>query len=128
MAERLTETFVKALQPPPRGSRLIWDSQLTGFALRVFAPSKAYPGGARTFLLSYWLNGTERRLRIGSWPDWSLTAARAEAREIWQRVDCGEDPATNRRERQEASTMLDLAERYKREPLPRKSEQSQHDD
>jgi integrase len=78
--------------------------------------------------LSYWLNGTERRLRIGSWPDWSVTAARAEAREIRQRIDRGEDPASQRRERREAPTMADLAERYKAEHLARKSQQSQHDD
>jgi integrase len=128
MAERLTEGFVKALKPPPRGSRLIGDSQLTGFAVRVFAPTKAHPEGARTFLLSYWLNGTERRYRIGSWPDWSVIAARAEAKEVRQRIDRGEDPANQRRERREAPTMLELAERYKAEHLPRKSKQSQHDD
>ena len=99
MAEKLTEGVIKALKPPRRGSVLIWDSEVTGFALRVFAPTKAHPGGARTFLLSYWLNGTEHRYRIGSWPDWSVAAARAEAKEIRQRVDRGEDPASDRRER-----------------------------
>jgi integrase len=128
MTERLTETFIKALKPPARGSRLIWDSELTGFALRVFAPSNSYPRGARSFLLSYWLKGMERRLRIGAWPDWSVMAARVEAREIRQRIDRGEDPASDKRERREAPTMADLAERYKREHLPRKSAQSQHDD
>jgi integrase len=128
MAERLTEGIIKALKSPPRGSRLIGDSELTGFAVRVFAPSKAHPEGARTFLLSYWLNGTERRFRIGSWPDWSVLAARGEARAIRQRVDRGEDPAEQRRERREAPTMFELADRYRREHLPRKSKQSQHDD
>ncbi len=128
MAEKLTEGIIKALVPPARGSRLIWDSEITGFALRTFAPTKAHPGGARTFVLSYWIDGSERRYRIGSWPDWSVMAARAEAREIRQRVDRGEDPASERRERREAPTMADLAERYRAEHLPRKSEQSQHDD
>ena len=128
MAEKLTEGVIKALKPPRRGSALIWDSEVTGFALRVFAPTKAHPGGARTFLLSYWLNGTEHRYRIGSWPVWSVAAARAEAKEIRQRVDRGEDPASDRRERREAPTLAELAERYRREHLPRKSEQSQHDD
>jgi integrase len=36
--------------------------------------------------------------------------------------------ASQRRERREAPTMADLAERYKAEHLPRKSKQSQHDD
>jgi integrase len=128
MAERLTETFLKALIRPERGSRLIWDTELTGFAVRLFAPTRAHPTGARTFLLSYWLNGAERRFRIGSWPDWSVSAARDEAKGIRRRIDRGEDPASQRRERREAPTMTDLAERYKAEHLPRKSKQSQHDD
>jgi hypothetical protein len=82
MAQKLTESLIRALKPPRRGSLLVWDSELTGFLMRVFAPTKANPQGARTFLLSYWLNGTERRFRIGSWPDWSVTAARAEAKEL----------------------------------------------
>jgi integrase len=128
MAEKLTETLVKHFTPPKRGERFIYDSELTGFVLRVFAPTKANPKGARTFLLCYWLNGSERRFRIGAWPDWSVMAARAEARAIRQQVDRGEDPAGERRERREAPTMVELAERYRREHLPRKSEQSQHDD
>src|SRR5262249_4341384 len=127
MAERLTERAIKALKAPKRGERFIWDSELTGFAIKIFAPTKAHPKGARTFVLSYWINGTERRFRIGSWPDWSVTAARAEAKEIRQQVDRGGDPANKRRELREAPTMADLAERYRREHLPRKSEQSQHD-
>jgi integrase len=128
VSDRLTETFIKALQPPARGSRLIWDTELTGFALRLFAPSTSCPAGARTFVLSYWRNGTERRYRIGSWPDWSVTAARAEARELRQRVDRGEDPAGDRSARRDAPTLLDLAERYRSEHLPRKARRSQHDD
>jgi integrase len=128
MSEKLTEGLIRARKPPRRGSSLVWDNEVTGFALRVFAPSKAHPEGARTFLLSYWINGGERRFRIGSWPDWSVTAARAEAKAVRQRIDRGEDPANDRRERREAPTMLDLAERYKAEHLPRKSKQSQHDD
>jgi integrase len=128
MAEKLTESLIKALEPPARGSRLIGDTELTGFTVRLFAPSKAHPEGARTFLLSYWVEGSERRFRIGSWPDWSVVAARTEAKAIRQRVDRGEDPANERRERREAPTMAELAERYRREHLPRKSRQSQHDD
>src|SRR5947207_1605422 len=113
MAQKLTESLIKTLKPPRRGSLLFWDSELTGFLMRVFAPTKANPQGARTFLLSYWLNGTERRFRIGSWPDWSIMAARVEAKELRQRVDRGEDPASDKRQRREAATMADLAERYK---------------
>ena len=100
MPERFTETFIKGLQPPEKGARWEWDSELTGFLIRIFAPTRSHPEGARTFYLSYWLKG-EKRYRIGSWPDWSVTAARAEAKAIRQRVDRGEDPATVRRELRE---------------------------
>jgi Arm domain-containing DNA-binding protein len=113
MAEKLTQRVIKALKPPRRGSRLIWDTELTGFVLRLYAPTKTHPAGARTFLLSYWRNDTERRFRIGSWPNWSVRAARAEARELRQRVDRGEDPASDKRARR---------------GTPTKSQQSQHND
>ena len=35
--------------------------------MRIFAPTKAHPNGARTFVLYYWINGTERRF-----PHWLL--------------------------------------------------------
>jgi integrase len=124
---RFTETFVKGLRPPAKGARWEWDSELKGFLIRIFAPTKTHPKGTRTFYLSYWLK-SEKRYRIGSWPDWSVTAARAEAKAIRQRVDRGEDPATVRRELRDAPTMQDLWERYRTEHLPRKAPKSQHDD
>ena len=61
MTERLTETFIRALKPPARGSRQIWDAELTGFTINIFVSTRAHPQGARTYVLSYWLNGTEIR-------------------------------------------------------------------
>jgi len=97
MSARLTETLLKGLTPPARGERFVYDADVTGFAVKLYAPTKANPQGARTFVLTYRRNGTERRYRIGSWPDWSVTAARDEAKDIRRRVDRGEDPATERR-------------------------------
>jgi integrase len=127
MPERFTETFIKGLQPPEKGARWEWDSELTGFLIRIFAPTRSHPEGARTFYLSYWLKG-EKRYRIGSWPDWSVTAARDEAKAIRKRVDRGEDPATVRRELRDAPAMQDLWERYQTEHLPRKAAKSQRED
>ena len=80
MAERLTEGFVKTLKPPARGSRLIWDSELTGFALRVFAPARRIRPAPGPSCCPIGSTARERRFRIGSWPDWSATAARDEAK------------------------------------------------
>jgi integrase len=128
MSERLTEALVKSIEAPQRGERFIWDTELAGFAIKVFAPTKAHPGGARTFVLFYRIDGAERRYRIGSWPTWSVTAARAEAKDIRRRVDRGEDPADDRRQRRYAPTMKDLVERYELEHLPRKAAQTRRDD
>jgi hypothetical protein len=128
MAEKLTETLIKGLTPPARGELYTYDTEVTGFALKLFAPTKANPKGARTFVLAYRRNGGLRRFRIGAWPEWSVTAARAEAKEVRQRVDRGEDPAHERRERREAPTMADLVDRYELEHLARKPEQTRHDD
>jgi len=128
VAEKLTETLLKGLTPPARGERYVYDAELTGFAVKLFAATKANPKGARTFVLAYRRNGSLRRFRIGAWPEWSVTAARAEAKEIRQRVDRGEDPANERRERREAPTMADLVDRYELEHLARKPERTHHDD
>ena len=128
MPQKLTETLLKGLNPPERGERFIYDCELTGFAVKIFAPTRSNPKGARTFVLAYRHDGAERRYRIGSWPEWSVAAARDEAKEVRQRVDCGEDPVSQRRERRDAPSMVDLVERYKREHLPRKAKHSQRDD
>jgi integrase len=121
MAERLTETLVKGLTPPAKGSRRVYDSEVTGFLLRLFAPTKSCPDGGRTFALAYWIDGRERLYRIGSSPDWSVTAARGEAKLVRQRVDQGQDPAGDRRERRDAPTIQDLINRYIAEHLPTKT-------
>ena len=51
MPERFTETFIKGLKPPTKGARWEWDSELTGFLVRIFAPAK--PICAR-FLAMHW--------------------------------------------------------------------------
>jgi integrase len=110
------------------GAISLWDDEITGFGLRVFAPTRRSPAGARSFFMNYRLNGVERRHTIGSFPDWSAKAARNEAKDLRKRIDRGEDPASERREAREAPTVKDLAERYKATHLPRKAAQSQKND
>ena len=83
MAKRLTDKLVKALTPPPTGNRITYDDEVTGFGLRVTA------AGAKAFVLNYHLAGRERRYTIGSYPAWSVTAAREEAKELRRRIDRG---------------------------------------
>jgi hypothetical protein len=80
--------------------------------VRVFAPTTRRPAGAKSFFVNYRVDGREKRLTIGSFPEWSVEAARAEAKGLRRRIDRGEDPAKERKDRREAPTVRDLAERY----------------
>jgi integrase len=128
MPIKLDERAVRTAKAPAKGATTIWDSEIRGFGLRVFAPTRRNPEGARSFFINYRSAGVERRLTIGDFPVWSALAARNEAKALRKRIDQGEDPARERREAREAPTVQDLAERYRREHLPRKAHSSQKAD
>jgi integrase len=112
MATKLTAAVVKSANSPG----LLWDDGgVRGFALRV------YPSGAKSFLMSYRVNGRERRHTIGNFPTWTLEAARLEAKALRRRIDQGHDPVGEKRERREAPTVRDLIDRYIAEHLPTKT-------
>src|SRR5579863_494366 len=121
MALKLTDTWLKKQAPPAAGDETHWDSEITGFGVRIFAPSSRRPSGAKSFFVNYRIDGREKRLTIGSFPDWSVEAARAEAKELRRRIDRGEDPAKDRKDRREAPTVRDLADRYRTEHLSKKA-------
>ncbi len=128
MPIKLDERTVKDTPAPSKGAVSIWDSELKGFGLRVFAPTPRHPKGARSFFINYRIAGVERRHTIGDFPRWSALAARKKAKELREQIDDGEDPARERREAREAPTVKDLAERYRLDYLPRKAKQSQAND
>jgi integrase len=115
---KLTHDIVKNAQAPATGSVTLWDGEDTGFGIRIFAATARYPQGFRSFFLNYRMNGRERRIKIGSYPDWSVSAARDEAKELRKRVNRGEDPAADKTERREAPTVEDLVQRYIDDHLP----------
>src|SRR5258707_4550087 len=94
---------------------LTWDDRVRGFGLRV------HPGGSKSFFLNYRVDGREHRKAIGRWPEWSVDAARAEAKELRKRIDRGDNPAVGKSERRDAPTIQDLVDRYIAEHLPTKS-------
>jgi len=122
MAERITDKFVKELALPASGNKLHYDDEIKGFAVRVTA------AGARAFVLNYYVDGRERRITIGRYPDWTVAAARAKAKELRRDVDGGDDPLGERIERREARTVKDLWEAYRDKHLPTKRERSRADD
>jgi integrase len=122
MGEKLTDTLVRRLAPPEQGNRLHYDDAVKGFACRVTA------AGARSFVVNYRVDGRERRITIGSFPDWSVAAAREQAKSLKRHVDLGQDPMATRDQARGAPTVRDLAERYKAEHGPRKRPRSLAED
>lgn len=106
MAVKLSDKAVREAEPPVKGQRLIFDTDIRGFALRITK------GGAKSFVVDYRMEGRQWRYTIGRYGTWSLQAARDEAKDIRRRIDRGENPAEVRSEHRSAPTVLDLARRY----------------
>jgi integrase len=125
MPDKLTVDRIDREPAPARGAKTLWDSGdddcVKGFGIRIFAPTKRHPNGARSFFLNYHFDGSERRFTIGNYPTWTVKAARAEAKEKRRQVDLGHDLAAEKRERRDAPTVQDLIDRYVADHLPTKT-------
>jgi integrase len=113
---RLTDALIKRLPAPDRGNRITYDDVVKGFGIRVTE------AGGRAFILNYRrkADGRERRVTIGSFPDWSTTAAREEAKRLKREVDGGADPIGEHQAERAAATVADLCARFIEDYLPRK--------
>jgi hypothetical protein len=58
--------------------------------VRWFAPTKRHSKGGLSLFVNYRIDGRAKRFTIGSYPDWSAKAARAEAEELGRHIDRGE--------------------------------------
>jgi integrase len=111
---------IKALAPPERGSRIVYDHKpgdnpakvVRGFGARITA------AGAIAFVLTYRIDGIERRMTIGAFPTWSVVQAREEARRLRREIDKGADPLEERTLKRLAPTVRDLWKRFDEEILP----------
>ncbi|WP_436637632.1 tyrosine-type recombinase/integrase [Microbaculum sp. FT89] len=122
MAQRITESLVRALPGPTTGNTITYDTDVKGFGIRVTA------AGAKAFVLNYRVGGRERRLTIGSYPDWSAAAARDEAKKLKREIDRGEDPMAQRQEDRAALTVAELCHLYIDKRVSKKRPKTQRDD
>ena len=107
---------------PASGNRVTYDAEIPGFGVRVTA------AGSKAFeFVNYRSGGRERRLTIGSYPAWTLVAAREEAKQLRRRIDRGEDPMGKRHEERAAPTLNDLADRFEAEHLAKRREATGRD-
>jgi integrase len=110
---KLNEKALRDAELRPGVSYQIFDTEVIGFAVRVQS------SGARTFTIDYRLAGRQRRMNIGRWPDWSVTAARERAKELRRAIDEGRDPLAVREDFREAPRVKDMIDRYIAEHLPK---------
>ena len=122
MTQKLTDRAVKALPLPGTGNKIAYDRDVRGFGVRVTA------AGAKAFVVNYRVNGRERRYTIGAYPDWSVAAAREEAKRLKRQVSLGFDPMGDRHVERATPTVTDIAERYMAEHAIRKVPRAQMDD
>ncbi|MFC5396012.1 tyrosine-type recombinase/integrase [Bosea vestrisii] len=84
----------------------IWDDELPGFGLRVFA------SGKRSYLIQYRSAGRTRRYTIGLHGIWTPETARQEAKVQLGRVAGGDNPAEERQLDHKAVTVKELCALY----------------
>lgn len=90
VAKRLTDAAVRAFKPKAERYTV---AEGAGFGLMV------YPNGAKSWLLRYTAaDGRRRPMVLGSYPDMSLTDARAAAAAARAQLTAGADPLDHRRE------------------------------
>ncbi|SCA55898.1 Phage integrase [Candidatus Terasakiella magnetica] len=120
--QKITDKFVKNLKAPATGNVVTYDTDISGFGIRITHT------GHRAFVLTYRFNGPQKRLTIGQYPTWSVSAAREEAKYLKREIAKGFDPLADKIEKREAPTVNDLWEKYQEEHLPTKAERAAKDD
>jgi integrase len=112
MAIRITDKIVKSLEAPAKGSVIIWDTDISGFGVRISAE------GTIAFALNYRnANGRERRYTIGRYGTHTVASAREAAKQLKRDVKGGADPVGAGRDQRNAPTVRDMAKAFKKSYL-----------
>ena len=108
----LTERIVRDAKPGPRPI-ILWDQTVVGLGCKV------YPGGRKSYVLSYRLAGKKRLAVLGRCSEISLRAAREKAgRELVRIRDGDGNPLERRRLAREAPTVANALDRFFNETAP----------
>jgi integrase len=122
MNRRIVQQAIRQLLTQESGNRIVWDSELRGFGVRITA------AGVVSFILDYRIHGRQRRYTIGQHPEFTATAARIEALKLRVRIQGGHDPMEERNQSRGEPTLAALATAYMEDALGRKRPSSLYDD
>lgn len=104
LTKRVVDGLVSAGE---KTGSLFWDTELKGFAVRVL------PSGRKTFVIKFRTpSGRQRWLKLGTYGPLTVERAREMAKVELAKVVEGQDPASDRDERREASTVSQLCDLY----------------
>lgn len=107
--EKLTKSLIDSLTTPAPevGEVVYWDTEITGFGLRL------YSSGKKVFVYRRRVNGRQESATIGDYGVWTPDMARKEAREIAVKYDKGVSVNTEKRAaRARGATLDDLFTDY----------------
>ena len=108
----LTQRTVRDAKPGQKAI-ILWDKTLAGFGCKVF------PGGRKSYVLSYRIGGRKRLATLARCSEISLRAAREKAGAELVRIRDGEtDPLERRRLARDAPTVADALNRFFDETAP----------
>jgi integrase len=99
----------------PNARCVVWDAKVPGFGLRI------YPGGKKTFIISYRAAGRKRQMTLGAYGVLTVDQARARARVLLTQVLTSDsDPLAERERERQGETMADLCAAYLARHAPTK--------
>jgi len=109
---KLTKRLVESTAPDPDRDRVVWDSELAGFGLRV------RPSGRRTYVIQFRNSfGRSRRMTLGTHGVLTPDDARKEAVQKLASVARGDDPVEERKKNRHGLTVQEAAALYLKEHL-----------
>lgn len=104
-AIKLTKRIIDNMVPE-KDWDVRWDSELSGFGIRLYA------GGKKSFVLSYRANGQKKLMVIGNYGALTLEEARAIAKTKLAEVIQGKDPALEKLRLAKNFKFADFADKY----------------
>jgi integrase len=114
MMPHLTDTLVRNLPASATKRTFTSDDEVQRLKAQVTQD------GAHSFVLRYSIGGRERLYTIGRFPDWSVKAAREEAKHLLRLVDQGVDPKEARDAERAEPVVNEMCDRYLSEHAVRK--------